>query len=173
MSTGGERVRRAATVATGLVHALVALGACSSGSSGDATDGKDAGRTTSTTAAPSAQELWVAKWRGTVAEQYGPAQQAFLAAVQAGQVPAVRAAVVRMLDANQALLDAVAAAGDAPADARQAAARLELALHAERKLLDEIQQACTGRNDACQTAVTQYGDNNSKQVVPAFVALKI
>jgi hypothetical protein len=159
-------VRRAAAVATVL---LLALGGCSSGSS----DGKGAGSSSTTTATPSAQELWVAKWRGILAQQYGPAQQAFLTAVQGGQVDQVQAAVAKLLAANQALLDGIATAGDAPAAAREAAARLHLALDAEQKLLHQIQQACTGRNAACQTAVTQYGDNNSKQVVPAFVALKI
>lgn len=159
-------VRRAAVVATAL---LLALGACSSGSS----DGKDAGRTSTTTAAPSAQELWVAKWRGTLAQQYGPAQQAFLAAVQGGEVAPVQAAVAKLIAANQAMLDAVAGAGAAPAEAAQAAGRLQLALTAEQKLLHEIQQTCTGQSAACQAAVTQYGDNNTKQVVPAFVALKI
>jgi hypothetical protein len=167
-------VRRAAALATVL---LLALGACSSGSS-DGNDagkgaGKDAAGTPTTTAKASAQELWVAKWRGTLAQRYGPAQQAFLAAVQGGQVAEVQAAVTKLLAANQALLDAVAAAGAAPPETMPAAARLQLALHAEQKLLTQIQRVCTGQNGECQTAVTQYGDNNSKQVVPAFVALKI
>jgi hypothetical protein len=158
---------------------LLALGACSGGSS-DGTNGggrdggrKDARSTSTTTAPPSARELWVAKWRGTLAQQYGPAQQEFLAAVQGGRVDAVQAAVTKLIAANQALRDTLAAAGDPPADASEAAARLRLALDAEQELLAEIQRACTNRNAACQAAVTQYGDNNSKQVVPAFVALKI
>jgi hypothetical protein len=163
-------VRRAAALATVL---LLALGACSSGSSDGKGAGKDAAGTPTTTAKASAQELWVAKWRGTLAQQYGPAQQAFLAAVQGGQVAEVQAAVTKLLAANQALLDAVAAAGAAPPETMPAAARLQLALHAEQKLLTQIQRVCTGQNGECQTAVTQYGDNNSKQVVPAFVALKI
>jgi hypothetical protein len=169
--------RRAATAAALALTIVLALGACSSGSSdggrggGDAA-GNDASGSTTTTAPP-AQELWVAKWRGTVAQRYGPAQQAFLAAVQGGQVAEVQAGVAKLLAADQALLDAVAAAGAAPPDATAAAARLQLALHAEQELLREIQQVCTGKDNTCQTAVDQYADNNSKQVVPAFVALKI
>lgn len=166
-------VRRAVASAVLAVMLLVALGACSSGSSDASSGKKGRGGTTTTTAAPTAQELWVAKWRGTLAQQYGPAQQAFLAAVQGAQVKAVQDATTKMLAANRALLAAIAAAGTPPAEAAEAASRLQLSLTAEQKLLQQIQQVCTGKNDACQPAVTQYADNNSKQVVPAFVALKI
>ncbi len=44
---------------------------------------------------------------------------------------------------------------------------------AEQKLVQEIQRVCTASNAECQPAVDEYGDNNSKQIVPALVALKI
>jgi hypothetical protein len=164
-------VRRGATIATAGL-ALV-LAAALTGCSSDAPDREGGRRPPPTTAAPSARERWVARWRGTVAEQYGPAQQSFLAAVRAGQVAGVQAAVTKLLAANQALLAAIAAAGPAPEAARTAANRLQLALTAEQQLLQQVQRTCTGRDNACAAVVDRYGDNNSKQVVPAFVALRI
>lgn len=120
---------------------------------------------------PQAVEAWVAKWRGTVATQYGPAQEAFLAAVQGAKVVDVQVAAGQLGTATQAVLDAIRAAGEAPAERRDAADRLETALETERALIEEIQRVCTGKDTSCQKLVTQYGDNNSNEIVPALVAL--
>jgi hypothetical protein len=166
--------RRTATaaVATAL---LLALGACSSGSDDSrpaATSTTRSGTTTSSKPI-TPLEQWVSQWRGVVATEYGPAQQEFLAAVQAGKVAEVQAAATKLLAANQKLLAAVRGSGEPPAEGVAPAGRLQVALTAEQQLLQEIQRVCTGPNDQCQPAVTQYGDNNSKQIVPALVALKI
>ena len=166
--------RRAAgaAVATALV---LALGACSSGSDDSAKSATPTSRSGSTTSSQPVTPLeqWVARWRGVVATNYGPAQEEFLAAVQGGKVAEVQAAATKLLAANQALLASVRGAGAPPADGEAPAGRLQVALTAEQQLLQEIQRVCTGPNDQCQPAVTQYGDNNSKQIVPALVALKI
>jgi hypothetical protein len=169
------RARRVANAAL-LPAVLLALGACSSGS----TDAKDPDRspsstssTSTTTVAVTPLERWVARWRGVLATEYGPAQQAFLAAVQEAQVVAVQEAATKLLAANQGLQDAVRDAGPPPAEATEGSAQLVAGLAAERTLLEEIHRVCTGEDDACQQAVTSYGDNNSEQIVPAFVALKV
>ena len=165
--------RRAVTaVATAL---LLALGACSSGSDDSAKSSTATTKSGSTTSSVPVTPLeqWVAQWRGVVATDYGPAQQEFLAAVQGGKVAEVQAAATKLLAANQKLLAAMRGAGAPPADGEAPAGRLQVALTAEQQLIQEIQRVCTGSNDQCQPAVTQYGDNNSKQIVPALVALKI
>jgi hypothetical protein len=168
----GRRAARA-TVAAVL---LLALGACSSGlddSAKASTSTSKAGSTTSSTPVTPIEQ-WVAQWRGVVATDYGPAQQKFLAAVQDGQVVEVQAAATKLLAANEQLLAAVRGSGPPPADGVAAAGRLQVALTREQQLLQQIQRVCTGPdNGECQPAVTRYGDNNSQQIVPALVALKL
>jgi hypothetical protein len=163
--------RRTACIAGTL---LLALGACSS-SSDDSTASStttESGATTTSTVV-TALEQWVAQWRGIVATEYGPAQEEFLRAVQGGEVAEVQTAAAKLLAANQALLAAVRRAGAPPPDGEAPAGRLQVALVAEHQLVQEVQRVCTGTNGECQTAVTKYGDNNSQQIVPALVALKL
>jgi hypothetical protein len=166
--------RRAATAAV-VTALLLALGACSSGSDDSTKSATSTSRSGSTTSSAPVTPLeqWVAQWRGVVATEYGPAQQEFLAAVQGGKVAEVQAAATKLLAANQTLLAAVRGSGAPPADGEAPAGRLQVALTAEQQLIQEIQRVCTGSSDQCQPAVTQYGDNNSQQIVPALVALKL
>jgi hypothetical protein len=163
--------RRAAAVAVATALLFV-LGACSSSADHSTTTTSRSGSTTSSQPV-TPLEQWVAQWRGVVATDYGPAQQEFLAAVQGAKVAEVQAAATKLLAANEKLLAAVRGSGPPPADGVAPAGRLQVALTAEQQLILEIQRVCTGSNDQCQPAVTQYGDNNSTQIVPALVALKI
>jgi hypothetical protein len=169
------RRRAAAATALAVATLVLGLGACSSGSD-DSTKSSSSSRAGSTRSTKPAGPLeqWVARWRGVVATEYGPAQQEFLAAVQGGEVAKVQAAATTLLTANEKLLAAVRGAGPPPAGGEAPAGRLQVALTREQQLLEEIQRVCTGPDTGkCQPAVTGYGDNNSKQIVPALVALKI
>ena len=63
-------------------------------------------------------------------------------------------------------------AGGIRGDDRAAARRLKRALAEEHDLVEEMQQVCTGSNPRCEEVVDRYVDNNSKQVIPALVALR-
>jgi hypothetical protein len=171
MSTRRGITIHVAIVATGLVFALGACSSSSDGSTGQTSTTAPSSTTASTAVTP--LEQWVAQWRGVVATEYGPAQQEFLAAVQGGKVAEVQTAAANLLAANQALLAAVRSAGVPPPEGEAPAGRLQVALVAEQQLVQEVQRVCTGTDGECQTAVTKYGDNNSKQIVPALVALQL
>ena len=166
------RYRRVAGIAAALV-VLVAVGGCSGSSdnAGDARDVDDSSATSSTTAPSRETKAWVARWRPVLTDEYAPAQQAFLGAVQGAKVVDVQQAALGLGAASTSLLQALRTAGAPPDSARDAADRLETALAIEVALIQEIRRVCTGSDDTCQAAVSRYGDNNSQEIVPALVAL--
>ncbi len=44
-------------------------------------------------------------------------------------------------------------------------------LGTELLLVKEVLRTCTGASQECQAAVTAYGENNQKQIVPGFTGL--
>ena len=158
-------VRKRALVAIGVLT-LGTLAGCSSSSSGT---------TSSTSTAPAkvakATNTWVSKWKPTLVSAYGPAQQAFLTAIEGGGIADVRTAAQAVLTANTALTAAITNAGPPPAPARGAAAKLLKGLGTEATLINEVLRTCTAPNDQCQAGVTAFAQNNSKQIVPFLTAL--
>lgn len=165
-------IRRAPLVASGTVAllAVVGLGGCN-GSSGSSSSSGEGSTTTST--APKQASAWVKQWRAALVGAYATAQQAFLAAIQGGEAAEVQAAGKQVADANAALRVAITGAGTPPASDAKAAARLLAGLGTEASVVAEVLRTCTGPSEQCQAAVTEYGDNNSQQVVPALTALGV
>lgn len=164
--------RRAPLAMSGAVTlvAVLALGACS-GSSGSSPSSADDSTTTST--APKQASAWVKQWRAALVGTYATAQQAFLAAIQGGETAEVQAAGHKVADANAALRAAITGAGAPPATDAKAAAKLLAGLGTEASVVAEVLRTCTGASEQCQAAVTEYGDNNSQQIVPALTALGV
>jgi hypothetical protein len=168
----GVTARRRAVIATAAT-VILTLSACSSSTgSSDSSKSSDTSRDTATTTGSAPASEWVAAWRPSLGNDYGPAQQAFLAAVQGARVVEVQAATQRLLAGNTALRAAINDAGAPPGSDREAATRLKRALAREHKLAEEIQRVCTGTNPRCEEVVSSYVDNNSEQVIPALVALR-
>ncbi len=156
-------MRRLAAVLVGVV-ALGSFVGCTSSSSS-----KSSG--TSTTVKPKAASPWVGTWRPKLLSDYGPAQQAFLTAIQGGKVADVQTAAQKVATANNVLRTAIGGAGSAPKSDQAAAAKLVKGLNDESALIGEVVKVCTGTNEKCQAAVTAYAENNTKQIIPAFTAL--
>jgi hypothetical protein len=149
--------------------AVVVLVGCS-GSSGSSGSGSS---TTSASTAPKHESAWVKQWQPVLTGAYASAQQAFLGAIQGGEAAEVQAAGQKVAVASAAFKQAVANAGPPPATDATAAAKLVRGLETEGTIVAEVLRTCTGPSDQCQAAVTAYGDNNSKQIVPALTALGV
>jgi hypothetical protein len=168
------RVR--AAFATGMVT-VIAMAGCS-GSSSDprakrstASTTTTRGTTTTTTAAKGPSS-WVQQWDSVLVTDYGPAQEAFLRAVQTARVADVQAAILAVKAANEKLGMAITAAGDPPPSDAAARAKLQTGLADEYSLIPMIQTACIGKDPKCQTLVTRYLDNNKDTIVPALTELR-
>ena len=146
--------------------ALAALAGCSgsSGSSGSKAS------TTSTTV-PKQESAWTKQWKPVLTKTYGPAQQAFLTAIQGGLVADVQSTGQKVVAANTALTAAITQAGPPPAGDAAAGAKLVQGLGTELLLVREVLRTCTAASQECQAAVTAYGENNQKQIVPGFTGL--
>jgi hypothetical protein len=141
------------------------LAGCSSSS-----DDTSAKTTTTTTADPAS--AWVKAWKPVLVNDYGPAQQPFLAAIQSGKVADVRTAGQNVLTANEDMSNAIKAAGPAPADEAAAAAQLLAGLAQEKVIVQAVVATCTGANPQCQNVVSAYAENNKNSIIPAFTALR-
>ncbi len=165
-------IPRAPRLASGTVAllAVAALGGCN-GSSGSSPSSGESSTTTST--APKPVSAWAKQWRAALVGTYATAQQAFLAAIQGGEIAEVQTAGKKVADANAALRLAIAGAGAPPAADAKAVAKLLAGLGTEASVVAEVLRTCTGTSEQCQAAVTEYGDNNSQQIVPALSALGV
>jgi hypothetical protein len=164
-------VRRLGALGVALV-AFVSIGAiagCSGSSGSDSSGSKGAGTTTTTV--PKQESAWTKQWKPVLTNTYGPAQQAFLTAIQGGLVADVQSAGQKVVDANTALTTAITNAGPPPAADAAASARLVKGLGTELLLVKEVLRTCTSSSQECQAAVTAYGENNQKQIVPGFTGL--
>ncbi len=157
------------TRAVGAV-ALVGLGVIAGCSSSSSSSSGKASSTTTTTV-PKHESAWTKQWKPTLTNSYGPAQQAFLSAIQGGLVADVQSAGQKVVAANAALTAAITSAGSPPAADAKASAELVKGLSTELLLVKEVLRTCTAASQECQAAVTAYGENNSKQIVPAFTGL--
>jgi len=156
-------LRRLAVGAVAVV-ALGGLAGCSGSSSGTASS-------TTTTTVPKHESAWVKQWKPVLTNTYSPAQQTFLTAIQGGLVADVQSAGQKVVAANTALTAAITSAGPPPAADATASAKLVKGLSTELLLVNEVLRTCTSGTQECQAAVTAYGENNSKQIVPAFTGL--
>lgn len=159
-------MRKVALVAVGAA-ALLALAGCS-GSSGSSSAKPSS---TTTTTVSKRESAWTKRWKPVLTTTYGPAQQAFLSAIQGGLVADVQSAGQKVVAANTALSTAITSAGPPPAADAAASAKLVKGLGTELLLVNEVLRTCTAASQECQAAVTAYGENNSKQIVPAFTGL--
>jgi len=166
-------IRRSTLAASGTVALLaaVALGGCNGSSGSSPSSGGSSTTTTST--APKPASAWVKQWRTALVGTYATAQQGFLAAIQGGETAEVQAAGKKVADANAALRSAITGAGAPPAGDAKAAAKLLAGLGTEAAVVAEVLRTCTGASEQCQAAVTEYGNNNSQQIVPALTALGV
>lgn len=159
-------MRKLAVVVTGAVM-LATFAGCSSSSSSS----KGTASTSSTPTAGKPASAWVERWKPTLVNDYGTAQQRFLVAIESGGVADIRTAAQTVLTANAALTTAITGAGPPPASDRAAAARLGKGLGTEVVLINEVLKTCTAASQECQAGVTAFANNNSKQIVPALTAL--
>jgi hypothetical protein len=160
----GAALRR---VAIGAL-AVGVLAGCS-GSSGSSGSSNDA--STSSSTVPEATAAWVGKWKPTLISDYGPAQRAFLAAIEGGQVAGVQTTARTVTTANARLSTAIVDAGPPPPAATADVRRLLEGLSSEATLVAAVSETCTGSDGRCQSAVTAFAKNNSKQIVPALTGL--
>jgi len=157
--------RKLIAVAALAALATMAFAGCSSSS------GKQSAKTTTTTTADPAS-AWVKQWKPVLVNDYGPAQQPFLAAIQSGKVADVRTTGQAVLTANEDMSNAIKAAGPAPADEAAAASALLAGLAQERVIVQAVVASCTGANPQCQNVVSAYAENNKNAIIPAFTALR-
>lgn len=153
-------------VASGLV--VIALAACS----GSSSDTRSTRSSTSTTASATGASEWVQQWDSVLVTDYGPAQEAFLAAVQTARVADVQEAILEVKAASEQLSSAITAAGNPPRSDSLGLTKLQVGLAYEYSLVPLIQSACTGTDPKCQTLVTMYLDNNRDKIVPALTELR-
>lgn len=159
-------VRKLIAVAALAAFAGLVFAGCSS-------SGTTSAKTTTTTT-PSADpaSAWVKAWKPVLVNDYGPAQQPFLAAIQSGKVADVRTAGQNVLTANEDMSNAIKAAGPAPAEDAAAATKLLEGLAQERVIVQAVVASCTGANPQCQNVVSAYAENNKNAIIPAFTALR-
>jgi hypothetical protein len=150
--------------------AVVAVGAPAGCSGSSDSSGAKASSTTTTTK-PHHESAWTKQWKPVLTNTYGPAQQAFLTAIQGGLVADVQSAGQKVVSANAALTTAIKNAGPPPAADATASAQLVKGLDTELLLVTEVLKQCTASSAQCQAAVTAYGENNQKQIVPGFTGL--
>lgn len=165
--------RHLALVAAGIVCVGLWSGCSSSGSdsSKGSTTTTSTGKTTTTSDSKGPSD-WVKQWDIKLVTDYGPAQEAFLSAVQTAKTADVQAAIGKVQAANEVLTAAIRAAGPPPASDAAAAAQLLEGLAAEASLVPFIEGTCIGTDPKCQTLVTQYADNNKDVIVTALTALR-
>ncbi len=155
---------------------VIAVAGCSSSSSDKRAKRSPASTTTTkpttTTNASKGPSPWVQQWDSVLVTDYGPAQEAFLRAVQTARVADVQAAILTVKAANEKLGMAITAAGDPPPSDSLGSTKLRTGLATEHSLIPLIQSVCSGTDPKCQALVTMYLDNNKDAIVPALTELR-